>query len=587
MTKQLKDAYGAETAAAGRLGDEAAKAAGRLAGRLGPQAARVKKLEAQVAKAANEVNRLQAMYKTNMNDLRPALVKKDDIGTLPGYEALQIPGMEDYAMPTFMAKEFNNAIRKHGLQGIHKQYRRIMAVWKKFSTVYWLGFHIRNNVGAVFNNILGGVGVGTYVNAHKVLHGGDKDLPPGFLKEHGLDWMSPEVAGDDLGIRTYDDLHNLAASTGIHGDNSQGVADIRSAIDEMNAIDNPKERAKALKRLAGGGKGPVGQVGKLGAILMRTSEDFHRTAAFLEGLKQSGGDVYGARQFTMLRHGDYLDLTDFEQGTMKSLLPFYKWMRTNTPYQIHNLMENPVKHLTALKLRDAAYTTQGLDPDEERAKQPEWMQAMFAIPMGKKSHDGAVRYMAMDLPMSDLYQGTNEYLSSFLPMIRPFVENTVGVATYTGAPLTGKKVPISWAPGPVGQLLDAVGMAEVGPDGQTYMTDKQENLLGMIPVYSRFRNWLSADPKRVKLRMNTLASAFLGFGIRDFGPDEIAAEERAFYFQEIEPAITQFQDMGGILPDKDQLDASVYTSLGFLPPATETAAEGVVPGSVVPAPAAS
>ena len=41
---------------------------------------------------------------------------------------------------------------------------------------------------------------------------------------------------------------------------------------------------------------------------------------------------------------DYGDLTDFERKTMRTILPFYTWMRKNMPLQVQAMFEDPGRY---------------------------------------------------------------------------------------------------------------------------------------------------------------------------------------------------------------------------------------------------
>jgi hypothetical protein len=266
----------------------------------------------------------------------------------------------------------------------------------------------------------------------------------------------------------------------------------------------------------------------------------------------------------MMRHGDYADLTDTEAGTIRDLIPFYKWMRTNVPFQVHQMLESPGALLAVKKAQGAAFTAAGLDYDEERYRMPSWMGQQFTIPFGARTENGETVYdtVMLDLPMSDLHIGAREFVSSFLPAIRPLLENYVyEQSTFTGAPIEGKRVPLAGVfnvPG-IRDVLDVVGMAEKGADGQLYTTDKNQNLLGVVPAFSRFRSWLYADPDRVKTRMTSLASAAFGFTMRPVDQDALNSAELDFYYSQVLPALTHLRQMGYPLPTTDDIQNTVGT----------------------------
>jgi hypothetical protein len=383
------------------------------------------------------------------------------------------------------------------------------------------------------------------------------------LKEWNAEWLFRRQYGLSPEDVTWHDVKLLVSDFGMTGTNSRGISDIDDSIAFMDHYATPKGKVrKAIAKATE--SAPVEAAQRMATHATETTENLHRTAAFLQGLKQFNGDPYAARSFAMVRHGDYLDLTDFEHRTMKTLVPFYKWIRTNMPFQLRQLMENPAKQLATVKAGDALMRAVGLDPDEEKRLMPDWMKETFKIPIPKG--DDATVYLTLDLPMSDLFTGTNEYISMFLPTVRPFIENAVGKSFFTGEEIKGDLVPLAaWAQVPVIRELLAP-MTQTDGQGRLMVSDRAQNLLSMIPVFSRARNFLMADPDRVKYRFNAFASTVFGVGVRPIDDQELTDQERAFFYQEIEPQLQVYRELGITLPSKDQLSAAAYTELGFAAP---------------------
>jgi hypothetical protein len=522
------------------------------------------------AEAINEVNRLATRLQTEAAQVKPALLAADEnVLNAEGFERLDIPGFETLAMPSFMAEEFREAVRGfRGVEGIHAEFRKFNAWWKSHATWMWPGFHVRNLYGAFFNNTLGGVDISDYILAGRTRFAARElaDGKPGkwagmriadkdgdlieALRRNGTFSMN----GRRIEDMTYGDLSAMTVSQGVTAGNSRAFAEARP----LGTQEAEQSKKMLLEKIPGGTTYTKGARGA-GTL----TENVMRTAAFSRGLR-TYGSVIDARAFTMMRHGDYADLTDFEAGTIRDLIPFYKWMRTNVPFQVHQMLETPGALLAAKKAQGAAFTAAGLDYDEERYRMPGWMGQQFTIPFGARTENGETVYdtVMLDLPMSDLHIGAREFVSSFLPAIRPLLENYVyEQSTFTGAPIEGKKVPLAGVfnvPG-IRDVLDVVGMAEKGADGQLYTTDKNQNLLGVVPAFSRFRSWLYADPDRVKTRMTSLASAAFGFTMRPVDQDALNSAELDFYYSQVLPALTHLRQMGYPLPTTDDIQNTVGT----------------------------
>jgi len=307
------------------------------------------------------------------------------------------------------------------------------------------------------------------------------------------------------------------------------------------------------------------------------TEDFFRVAAWAGGMRHTSGDLYGARAFVMVRHGDYADLTETE-NFVRDLVPFYKWMRTNVPYQFRMLAENPGFFTTMDKAQTFVYDVRGLNRYEEERKQPEWARRGFNIPVSIGGFDA----VTLDLPYTDLYNGARDYFSAGFPVLRNIFESFGSKQnTFTGAPLGEKMVPLSgiWAAPGLRHLVAALPWAEEGPEGQVFIPDTIDNVLAGIPIYSRYRNWMLSDPERVEKRTATVFSAMLGLGLVR---DDATAVELAFYYDEILPTMERLKSMGYVFPTKDQLEdagALVY-DYGAMPSAEElfpTGVAGAVP----------
>jgi hypothetical protein len=100
----------------------------------------------------------------------------------------------------------------------------------------------------------------------------------------------------------------------------------------------------------------------------------------------------------------------------------------------------------------------------------------------------------------------------------------------------------------VGKLLSmvpATGVKE-GADGSYYINDRLENVLTAWPIYSRFRNFIEADEARVEQRLGGTLSMVFGVGVRTA---DATQAELDFYYNEVEPLLDQYRDMGVTFPN--------------------------------------
>jgi hypothetical protein len=526
-----------------------------------------------------EFNRLKTMQRMPQALMQPAYVPVENARNMTGFAVVDLGPGGKFGMPEFMAQEFARASAGYKtLEGFHKGWRQFNSWWKTMATWLWPGFHVRNAMGAYFNNWLGGVAMKDYVTNRRIRMAArevervgvegykwakmpvrkmDPDIVA-TLKSHGYSDLQG-VPIDDI---TYADLADLQVNLGLTSANGRAFAEAELPAEALERRGgSPKGRLEGSKAIGWYVKG------MRGAGTM--TENMFRGAAFVRGLRDYG-DLMEARAFTMVRHGDYSDLTDFEYNVVRDLIPFYKWMRTNIPFQLHQLFENPGKLLAMVKAQDAVFTAQGRDYSEDRYRMPAWMQNQFVIPIGSK--EDAFNAVMLDLPMSDLFMSSREFVSSFLPLVRPFLESFIyEKSTFSGAPIEGDLVPLNDIFNPVAPLLQAVGIAKTGEDGRPYISDKMQNMLGMIPAFSRARNWLYEDADRVKLRAGTLMSAYLGVGLRPVDQEEMAQAELDFYYNNVLPEMEHLKQLGMELPTSDDIESTlgsidtVLSRLGIVP----------------------
>lgn len=545
-----------------RPSDLFAKESGRL-GKLGAmtddEATRMQIALHELNRAKTQAHGMEAVPEAAMFNKK---IQADIDERMWGH--LDIPGLEDFVMHPFMAAEFNRAYRgPASLPEWRRNWRKfVLGPWKKAATIYFPGFHARNFMGAYYNNFLGGVTNDHYSASHRimdVLRKGDESewAKKVYAKKMRLDGEVHEVV-------TYGDLATSMMSRGIVGGNSLAVADLKSFLGKQTQA-GIRGRRPISSRLA------IGKVGRyqdelLGQVtyaeqFMRkweawgirttnTTENYFRGAAYLKGLEDAAGDTAAARGFVMMRHGDYDELTDFENG-IRDLVPFYKWMRTNLPFQVKRLFEDPAKTAATIDVQNS------LISEDERKKMQSWFRDSLTIPMPKAlakmmgSKDGG-GILTAQLPFHDLLISSEEFTSSFLPVIRQVVESGVlKKSIFTGAPLEGKRATeaAGWMHTTgIAQALAAVGFGKKGEGGKVYFTDREMNVANVFPIFARSRAFLTEDPERTPLRMASFVSAVAGIRPEKFGKEELNEGEREWYYDVLEPQLAQLAAMGYQLP---------------------------------------
>jgi hypothetical protein len=174
---------------------------------------------------------------------------------------------------------------------------------------------------------------------------------------------------------------------------------------------------------------------------------------------------------------DYTDLTPFEQRTMKSIAPFYTWMRKNIPFQLKQMVENPGRQATYAK---AGIESQQAAGGDKGSIVPGYIanNLAFKVPFGKNN------YYTTSAGVTDLraFEGKSgleeKTIGSLNPIFKTPMELIANRNTFTGQPIsdptTHAYAPVSNAGRDLIQLLHAFHVpgtetgttSRVGPGGK-------------------------------------------------------------------------------------------------------------------------
>lgn len=123
-------------------------------------------------------------------------------------------------------------------------------------------------------------------------------------------------------------------------------------------------------------------------------EDGTRLATYL-GARRRGFTRAEAARWVNQHHIDYGDLTEFEQGVLRRVFPFYTFAARNTRQQLTKLATRPGKFATYQKAREELAKNAGLSADWEQSL-PDYQQKAGGIPLTKD------RIIFPGLPVTDL-----------------------------------------------------------------------------------------------------------------------------------------------------------------------------------------
>lgn len=172
------------------------------------------------------------------------------------------------------------------------------------------------------------------------------------------------------------------------------------------------------------------------ARLNSHAENTSRTLVYLSYLEQGYSPTEAAAS-TMRTLFDYGDLTRVEQK-MRTLVPFYSWLKNNTAYQMRALMERPAIAAAFPKVKEAieeSLVGGSAVPDHQR---PQWMRDSLAVQYSRDPQTRQFLLAASALPVEQLYQlgaglfgqdGIKDVMHYFVSSLSPLAQVPIGLGT--------------------------------------------------------------------------------------------------------------------------------------------------------------
>ena len=364
---------------------------------------------------------------------------------------------------------------------------RLLSLWKGWAT-FGTGYVLRNFISAMNSNWLAGVG-----NESMSVVKGRWQLGESFMLKH-LQAMKIQLAADgaaripvgvkdtadflsrNLGFGDFDsiplpkvvneegvlltnaqDIAKLGESVGVpmtatrvydlpegvernlweSAEKSVSVGDLKeSGLHELTQValqlgqeEGVGRRAFEKLKTAVGGKNPLLRANH---ALAQMNENMARWALWIDRMEK-GASPMAARSSTIQWHYDYRQLTDFERGVMRRMMPFYSWTRYNMPRMVMAMIENPAKFA---RLPDVKEAVESLSEGMRDLPTPDYYDEVqaFQIPL---IHNDKPMFAQMDLPVMDLNRlNIKDVAASLHPMTKLFeVVPRGGYSFFLDAPI--------------------------------------------------------------------------------------------------------------------------------------------------------
>lgn len=294
-----------------------------------------------------------------------------------------------------------------GIKSFLKAFDTAQTWWKK-GALFSIPYHLRNDIGAKFNNFIAGMS--------------PADLTK-FSKEATEDIYRSMIKGEES------KLFNEYRKQGLSSSNLSQVEFARYGEGPEKAIERTITKASQNDgTLAGRLKTEVKQL-KNPLNIFDTSRDFgdfidqtNRFALYKWAREKKGLSSEQAAELVRSVQFDYTRTTNFEKNIATRIVPFYRWMRNNIPFQLREFANDPRRYAALNKIRLNAQSSAGINDENV----PQWMKDSFAIPVyGDK---GKGKFLSMNLPLSDLTR-TAEPLKMLIDSLSPLIKTPIELST--------------------------------------------------------------------------------------------------------------------------------------------------------------
>ena len=420
--------------------------------------------------------------------------------------------------------EINQIMFARGTNNIVKVLDRVTDLFKSWA-IASIGFHSRNFMGGIFNNALAGVDAASYKRFHALFGPVRQAMNEGAgIKEQILALRASPAAKrasrTEEGRRAVAAMEEMIRYGVLSGGQTTELQDIVRARGAQSI--NPLNPNNVVVNAA---RKPT-----------TTVENYLRGTLAMDRL-MNGSDITTAMSDVYKYHFDYADLSAFERGVIRRVIPFYTWTRKNLPLQLEMMLTNPKIYNRMGSLKREIER----DADTEEYL-PNWINERFNIQMPFKIGGDNV-FMVPDLPFTEIDTTFNPrtILTMTSPAVKVPFEFLSDYDTFFQSSYNGRRdvVPNAWrvALGPFVDPLTKAGIFERNDRGAlTIESSWLRWTESFLPVAGTLRRLIptSEDPKTEERYLQNIVNwispiAFRRITERDQRSERLRRENPNFF----------------------------------------------------------
>lgn len=266
-----------------------------------------------------------------------------------------------------------------GVNTFLKAFDATQSAWKR-AALFSIPYHLRNDVGAKFNNWVAGMDV---LDLAKYSAKADSEVFNAIAKNNPSplyqEYVEQGLGSTNLSkveFRPFGEPEEALKKT-VELRSKTGLEAVKHRANPLNWFETSREFGEF-----------VDQTNRF--ALYKWAREAKKLSP------EEATEMVNRVQF------DYTNLTTMEKEGFTRAFPFYRWMRNNIPYQLTQFAHDPLKYSRINKIRVNSQEAVGID--EENV--PEWMKESFAIAV-QGDGSGSGKFLSMSLPLGDLLKVSN------------------------------------------------------------------------------------------------------------------------------------------------------------------------------------